>query len=125
MSKFNGNAITWFEVPTTDIDRAVSFYETLLDRKLISFPGDEPYFMFPVGENGVGGALMHRPHQKPSAQGTMVFLNVDGQLDAVLTRAHQIEGTVLLPKTQIPGNGAFYACILDSEGNHVGLHSSN
>ena len=125
MSKFEDNAVTWFEIPTTDITRATGFYETLLDKKLISFPGDEPYFMFPSGTGGVGGALMYRPHQKPSAQGTMVFLNVDGQLDAVLTRAHKIEGAVLLPKTQIPGSGAFYACIRDSEGNHIGLHSRN
>jgi predicted enzyme related to lactoylglutathione lyase len=122
MSKFEGNAVTWFEIPTTDIARATTFYETILDKKLIPWPGEEPYFLFPTGTDGVGGALMYRPHQKPTAQGTMVFLNVDGQLDAVLTRAHKIEGTVLLPKTQIP-NGAFYACIQDSEGNHVGLHS--
>ena len=125
MSKFNGNAITWFELPTTNIDRAVGFYESLLDRKLVSYPGDEPYFMFPIEDGEVGGALVQRPHQKPAAQGTMVFLNVDGQLDAVLNRAHKMEGTVLLPKTQIPGNGAFYACIKDSEGNHIGLHSRN
>jgi predicted enzyme related to lactoylglutathione lyase len=123
MSKFNGNAITWFEVPTTDIERAVGFYETLLDRKLQQHPGDEPYFIFPAQEGSVAGALIQRPHQKPAADGTMVFLNVDGQLDEVLTRAHKIEGTVLLPKTQIPGGSGYYACVMDSEGNHIGLHS--
>jgi hypothetical protein len=123
MSKFNGNAITWFEIPTTNIDRAVSFYEALLAKKLQTYPGNEPYFMFPSDENGVGGALVQRPHQQPTADGTMVFLNVDGQLDAILTRAHQIEGAVLLPKTQIPGPNTYYACIRDSEGNHIGLHS--
>jgi predicted enzyme related to lactoylglutathione lyase len=122
MSKFEGNAVTWFEIPTIDITRATTFYETILDKKLIPWPGEESYFLLPTGTDGVGGALMYRPHQKPTAQGTMVFLNIDGQLDAVLTRAHKIEGTVLLPKTQIP-NGTFYACIQDSEGNHVGLHS--
>jgi predicted enzyme related to lactoylglutathione lyase len=125
MSKFNGNAITWFEVPTHDIDRAVSFYESLLDRKLVNFPGDEPCFMFPHGEDAVSGALIHRPHQKPVADGTMVFLNVDGELDAVLSRAHATEGTVLLPKTMIPGGYGYYACVMDSEGNHIGLHSRN
>jgi uncharacterized protein len=81
--------------------------------------------MFPAGEAAVGGALIHRPHHKPAADGTMVFLNVDGKLDQVLERAHKIEGAVLLPKTQVPGGYGFYACILDSEGNHVGLHSRN
>jgi len=53
MSKFNGNAITWFEVPTTDITRAVGFYETLLGKKLTRFPGEEPCFMFPAGEGSI------------------------------------------------------------------------
>ena len=123
MSKFNGNAITWFEVPTTDITRAVGFYETLLGKKLTEFPGEEPCFMFPSGEGSVAGALIHRPHHMPATNGAMVYLNVDGELDNVLARAHKIEGTVQLPKTQIPGGYGFYACLLDSEGNHIGLHS--
>jgi len=123
MSKFKDNAITWFEIPTTDITRAVTFYENLLAKKLQSFPSDEPYFMFPSGDDSVGGALVQRRHQRPTADGAMVFLNVDGHLDDVLTRAHQLKGSVLLPKTQIPGPGTFYACIRDSEGNHIGLHS--
>ena len=125
MSKFNGNAITWFEDPTTDIDRAVGFYETLLGSKLINFPGGEPCFIFPHGDDAVAGSLIYRPHQKPATDGTMVFLNVDGKLDEVLTRAHAIEGTVLLPKTLIPGGYGYYACVRDSEGNHIGLHSRN
>jgi predicted enzyme related to lactoylglutathione lyase len=122
MSKFEGNAITWFEVPTTNMERAVDFYETILDTKLQEWPGDEPCFMFPHGDNGVAGSLVHRPKHEPSSNGAMVYLNVDGKLDEVLARAHR-EGAVLLPRTQIPGGFGFYACVLDSEGNHVGLHS--
>jgi uncharacterized protein len=123
MSKFEGNAITWFEVPTTDMQRAVGFYETLLDTKLREFPGGEPCFIFPANESGVAGSLVYRPNYQPSANGTMVYLNVDGKLDEVLTRAHAIEGAVIMPRTQIPGGHGFYACVQDSEGNHVGLHS--
>ena len=122
MSNFQGNAITWFEVPTTNMERAVDFYETLLGTKLQEFPGDEPCFIFPADATGVAGSLVHRPNHQPSSQGTMVYLNVDGRLDEVLTRAHT-EGAVLMPRTQVPGGGSFYACIQDSEGNHVGLHS--
>jgi predicted enzyme related to lactoylglutathione lyase len=122
MSKFEGNATTWFEIPTTNMDRAVEFYETILDIKLQEWPGDEPYFIFPAAEGEVAGALVQRPGHQPSSNGAMIFLNVDGKLDDVLTRAHR-EDAVLLPRTEIPGANAFYACVLDSEGNHVGLHS--
>ena len=109
MSKFEGNAITWFEVPTTNIERAVDFYETLLETRLQEFPGEEPCFMFPAGEAGIAGRQQWA-------------INLVGKLDEVLTRAHT-EGAVLMPRTQIPGGFGFYACIQDSEGNHVGLHS--
>jgi predicted enzyme related to lactoylglutathione lyase len=123
MSKFEGNAITWFEIPTADIDRATQFYETLLAAKMLPFPGPEPCNMFPSGEGAVGGCLIQRLQQQPSAQGTMVYLNVDGRLDDTLARAATLHSTILVPKTQIPGGYGFYACFIDSEGNHVGLHS--
>ena len=123
MSKFEGNAITWFEIPTADIDRATKFYETLLAAQMLPFPGDEPYVIFPAGENAVSGALIQRLHQKPGAGGTMVYLNVDGRLDDTLKRAESLGSKVIVPKTQVPGAATFYACLIDSEGNHVGLHS--
>ena len=81
MSKFEGNAVTWFEIPTADIQRATRFYETLLAAEMLPFPGDEPCQMFPVGKNAVGGCLVQRLQQKPGGGGTMVYLNVDGKLD--------------------------------------------
>ena len=34
------HAISWFEIPTTDLDRAQKFYETIFDIKMI--PLDMP-----------------------------------------------------------------------------------
>jgi predicted enzyme related to lactoylglutathione lyase len=31
---------------------------------------------------------------------------------------------VLVPRTEIPGGFGYFACLQDSEGNHVGLHST-
>lgn len=123
MSKFNGNALTWFEIPTTDMARARGFYEAMLDAKLIEYPGAEPCFIFPHEGGSVSGALVTRAGQEPSGQGTTVYLNVDGKLDASLERAQAAGAKVVVPRTQIPGGFGFYACMIDSEGNHVGLHS--
>ena len=123
MSKFNGNAITWFEIPTNDIERAQKFYEAMLDAKLQEFPGGEPCFMFPSGDGGVGGCITYRPQSKPAAEGTMVYINADGKLDASLKRAEKLGTKILVPRTEIPGGYGFFACVEDSEGNHVGLHS--
>ncbi len=123
MSKFESNAMTWFEIPTVSIDRAAAFYEAVLDAKLRPWPGVEPCRMFPVGHDGVGGCLVNRPNQRPVADGTLVYLNVDGRLDQVLERAQQNGGALLVPRTAIGASLGFYAVITDSEGNHVGLHS--
>lgn len=123
MSKFEANAITWFEIPTTDIDRARSFYENILGAKLIPYPGNEPCFIFPTKESGVAGCIVQRPQQKPVADGTLIYLNADGQLNAAVDRAQSSGSKVLVPRTEIPGGFGFFACITDPEGNHVGLHS--
>ena len=124
MSKFESNAVTWFEIPTTDFERATKFYEAMLDAKLRAYPGPEPCNMFPSEQGGVGGCIIHRPHQKPATDGTLVYLNADGKLDASLKRAEKLGAKVLVPRTEIPGGLGFYACVQDSEGNHVGLHST-
>lgn len=123
MNKFEGNAVTWFEIPTTDFHRATHFYESILDTRLHAWPGEEHCAMFRSRDGGVGGCIINRPLHKPSTEGTLVYLNVDGQLDDVIARAEQHGATVLVPRTEIAGIGTFYACITDSEGNHIGLHS--
>ena len=66
---------------------------------------------------------MQRAQHKPSTDGTIVFLNADGKLDASLERATKLGATILVPRTEIPGGFGFFACLQDSEGNQVGLHS--
>jgi predicted enzyme related to lactoylglutathione lyase len=117
------HATNWFEIPTLDLDRAAGFYEALLGEPLTEYGGDDRMYLFPSSQDGVGGALVHRPSQQPSGGGTMVYLNVDGQLDAALDRALAAGASLLMPKTAVPGDHGHFACIRDTEGNHVGLHS--
>ncbi|HEY9364337.1 MAG TPA: hypothetical protein VIQ00_13810, partial [Chitinophagaceae bacterium] len=69
------NVISWFEIPTTDLDRAQKFYETIFDVELV--PMDMPDLkmrMFPVEDQmtAIGGALVfNNDFYKPSsADGT-------------------------------------------------------
>ncbi len=117
------NAINWFEIPVNDMDRAVACYETLLDTKLTReiFSGT-PNGVFPGDEEAVRGALVHDAKRKPGGAGVLLYLNADGKLDAVLSRAERAKAKVLVPKTSI-GQFGFIAIVLDTEGNQVGLHS--
>jgi predicted enzyme related to lactoylglutathione lyase len=123
MSKFENNAVTWFEIPVMNMERAAAFYEAVLGTQLRHWPGDEPTRMFPIGKDGVGGCLVERPGLNPVADGALVYLNADGKLAEALERAPQNGGVLVVPRTAIGGSFGFYAVIRDSEGNHVGLHS--
>ncbi|WP_348269812.1 VOC family protein [Edaphobacter paludis] len=121
------NAINWFEIPCADLDRATTFYETLLGAKMQRENiGDnnigDSMAIFPAEQTGTSGTLVKRRFQKPGA-GTMVYLNCDGDLDDVLARVPKAGGLVLMPKTEVPGGYGHFACLRDTEGNHIGLHS--
>ena len=116
------NAINFFEIPSTNFDRAVAFYRSVLEVEFHHevFMGT-PSAMFPAGETGVGGAIIFSG-AKPSADGPLIYLNANGNLNAAVARVERAGGKVLLPVTPI-GDPGYIAVILDSEGNRVGLHS--
>jgi uncharacterized protein len=119
------NTLNWFEIAVLDMERAVRFYEEIFQVKLEMGPGGgEGYLMsmFPEG-GGVGGALLSGEGYVPSATGTLVYLNCNPSLDAVLGRVEAAGGQIIVPKTDIGENGSF-AFIIDSEGNRIALHES-
>ena len=55
------NAISWFEIPTNDIERAQKFYEAIFQIKLEPLETENfKMRMFPLDDplNGVGGTLV-------------------------------------------------------------------
>src|SRR3981081_4540086 len=81
------SAAAWFEIPCADLDRAQRFYETILGCRMKKDDfGDAGDVMcvFPAERGGVAGALVKRSFQQPSSNGTMVYLNCDGELDGTI-----------------------------------------
>lgn len=117
------NAVNWFEIPVIDYDRAIQFYENMLDIKLQreTMNGID-FALFPMDETSVSGALIKCDFQQPSENGSLVYLNVDGFMDEAIERAQQNGSTIMFPKTDI-GEYGFIAHISDSEGNKIALHS--
>lgn len=119
------NAIHWFELPADDFERAIGFYETVLSCRLEreTMGGDMLMGMFPHSRPGVGGAVLKHPMARPGASGAIVYLSGGDDLSAPLARIERAGGKVLVPKTLITEEIGYYAVFVDSEGNHVGLHS--
>lgn len=124
----NNNVVGWFEIPVADMDRAVKFYETVLDLSFSRHPmGELEMAWFPGTEDGLGasGSLVRQPeYYTPSADGTLVyFTSPSGNLANELERVEQAGGKVLQPKTLITEDIGYMALFLDTEGNKLALHS--
>lgn len=123
----NQHAISWFEIPTADLDRATKFYETILGITLV--PMDMPNFkmrMFPVQDNmtGISGALTYAPDfYQPTDNGTLVYLNANPDVQLVLDRIEAAGGKILVPKTEISPEIGYMGVFMDTEGNRVALHA--
>lgn len=122
------NAVGWFEIPVCNMERAMSFYETVLNLKMQrNQMGPLDMAWFPWKEDGLGspGSLVyHEEYYKPSADGVLIYLTAhSGDLANELARVEAAGGKVLQPKTKISDEYGFMALILDSEGNRVALHS--
>ncbi len=119
------NAISWFEIPVTNYERAKTFYATMLGVEITDMHmPDVKYGMFPYDNdnNGVGGGIVEMKGATPSADGVTIYLNGGDDLSVPLARVEAAGGKVLMPKTDIGENG-FMAQLIDTEGNRVALHS--
>lgn len=122
------SAISWFEIPATDLDRATKFYESIFGVSLT--PLDLPSIrmrMFPIDDpmTGIGGAIVDSGgFHKPSAtDGPLLYLNGNPDLQNVLDKVVDAGGSIMMPKTEISPEYGFMAVIFDTEGNRIGLHS--
>jgi predicted enzyme related to lactoylglutathione lyase len=116
-------AITWFEIPAKDLERAVWFYESVLQQSLKrETMGPSAMAVFPYREPGIGGALTHAPNLSPAKDGSVIYLRTQ-RLDETLERVTRAGGRIVLEKTALPDGMGAFAHFVDCEGNRVGLHA--
>ncbi len=116
-------AISWFEIPARDLERAVWFYESVLQQELRrESMGAAAMAVFPYQQPGIGGALTHAPNLTPAADGSVIYLRTQ-QLDETLQRVTRAGGRIVLDKTALPDGMGAFAQFVDCEGNRVGLHA--
>lgn len=122
------HAISWFEIPTSDINRAQQFYETIFgitmtaidmeNIKMRMFPLDNPM-------EGVGGALVDSGgfHKPSPAEGPLIYLNGNPDCQVILDKVEAAGGKILVPKMEISPEYGDMAVILDTEGNRIAFHN--
>ena len=122
------NAISWFEIPTQDIDRAQKFYEAIFG--ITMMPMDMPNIkmrMFPLDDmmTDVGGAIVDSGgfHKSSATDGPLIYLQANPDVQVILDKVVAAGGSIMVPKTEISPEYGFMAVIIDTEGNRIGLHS--
>ena len=120
------HAIGWFEIPTTNLERAQKFYETILGITMTPLDLDNIKMrMFPVDDpSAVGGALCYSEgfYQPSLTDGPLLYLNGNPDIQPILDKVEAAGGKVLVPKTQISPEYGYMAVMQDSEGNRIALH---
>jgi len=116
--------INWFEIPATDFERAVTFYEKIFVTKLRRDEmKDMELGIFPYEAPGPSGAVCKMPQLQPGANGTLVYLDAGADVAPVLARVKANGGRVVLDKTLVSDDIGYIGVFIDSEGNRVGVHA--
>ncbi len=112
--------VAFFEVVSTDHERAQRFYSDLFGWQVAARPGLGGYALVDTGagEDAVSGGI--GPSQGPGGTGVRIYVRVD-DLDAHLDRAEELGGQRLVPPTDLPGGYGRFAMVTDPDGNPVGL----
>ncbi len=117
------NPVVYFEIPVTDLDRAIRFYtavfgftfeKTIIDHNEMA--------LFPLSDAlpGISGALAKGEIYKPTLDGVVLYFHSDA-IEKTLEKAIANGGAALYPKTS-NGELGFVAEFKDSEGNRIALH---
>jgi predicted enzyme related to lactoylglutathione lyase len=119
------NLISIIEIPTSDLQRAIAFYNSILAVNIEEAEmGDVKMGILPGGEGTVSVVLANGVDYKPTSDGSVIYLNGGANLQTILDKVEPSGGKVIVPKTEISPEMGFFALFIDSEGNKLGLHSA-
>lgn len=111
--------VIYFDIAADDVERAIKFYEAVFGWKIVKARGPLDYWLVSTGakeDAGIDGGIAPR---EVAWQRITCFVDV-GSLAATLAKVQTQSGTILQPKTVIPGEG-YIAVVQDTEDNVIGI----
>ena len=119
--------VVHFEIPADDVSRASAFYRSIFGWELTDMSGQGMDYTLvqtaavnerqqPTEPGAINGGMMKRSADVPAP---VITIEVSA-IDDALKQVEGAGGSVVAPRQEIPGMGAF-AYFKDSEGNVLGL----
>ncbi|MCU0443667.1 MAG: VOC family protein [Microscillaceae bacterium] len=119
------NPVVYFEIPVTNLDRAVKFYTNVFHfdfDKVVIDKNEMALFPFVDKNRGISGALAKGEIYKPTKDGVLIYFKTQN-IDKTLKLAVDNGAKILYPKTS-NGDLGLVAEFEDSEGNRIALHQA-
>ena len=112
------NRVVHFEIPASDPDRVMKFYQSVFGWKFNRF-GEAEYWIVetgPAAQPGINGAIMKRRDANQPVANSIEVENIDRAVESVAKNG----GQIVVPKTTIPAVG-YFAFFKDPDENIFGL----
>ncbi|HWP91424.1 MAG TPA: VOC family protein [Thermodesulfobacteriota bacterium] len=123
------NKVVHFEIPVDDLARAKKFYSSIFSWEIVDWPMpggiiytgvrtvpvDEKTFI-PKEPGAINGGMTKRSKEVPAP---IITVSVSS-IDEYVKKVEAAGGKAVMPKGEVPDMG-FYAYVVDTEGNVIGL----
>ncbi|HBG07478.1 MAG: glyoxalase [Geobacteraceae bacterium GWC2_58_44] len=103
-------AFSWFELTTTDVRKAESFYTRLFGWTTEPWTGEGGYTLIKVNGKEIGGIVSASTVDEPRPCGWGIYVTVT-DVDETAKKVPEYGGKVLVQPTDIPRVGRF--CIIE------------
>ncbi len=111
----------WYELGTTDLDAATTFYESVLGWNVQKTPMPDMDYRLANDSDGHGCAgMMSLADQQDAPPPNWLFYLEVGDADAVAQQITSLGGSVVQAPADIPGTGRF-AVVTDPQGAFFGI----
>lgn len=111
--------VSIFEIPATDLSRAIAFYQAVLDLEIekVDIPGMQ-MGLFPAEEQANFGVIVQGDDYKPSAEGITIYLNAGMIFKSPWTRSRRVVERLPFPKLSTPMKAATSLSLLTQRGTN-------
>ncbi|MBX3044389.1 MAG: VOC family protein [Candidatus Kapabacteria bacterium] len=114
-------ALSFFEIPAQNYERAVKFYSDVFDFSINTCKCEDE-IMGMIDSEPIAGAIFYKEGYEPGKKGIIISFHF-AEISPILEKVEKYGGEILVSKTEITDEQGHFTLIMDSEGNRIGLHS--